>query len=113
VHPGPFAFLGHAQIQVFRQPSDTSNRAWTPLLTHYPWPWTAEEAKMSLRVDKPQAQGRWREGQLSWDMGHQKKRQQKNQSSDSETSGKDAEGGSLYNSKGDLIPLSSSLKTGT
>ncbi|MBE1425061.1 hypothetical protein H4684_001705 [Desulfomicrobium macestii] len=68
---------------------------------------------MSLRVDKPQAQGRWREGQLSWDMGHQKKRQQKNQSPDGETSSKDAESGSLYNSKGDLIPLSSSLKTGT
>ncbi len=65
---------------------------------------------MSLRVDKPQAQGRWREGQMSWDMGHQKKKQQKNQDLDDESLGRDAEGGSLYNSKGDLVPISSSLK---
>jgi len=65
---------------------------------------------MSLRVDKPQAQGRWREGQMSWDMGHQKKKQQKNQGQDDDMPGRDLEGGSLYNSKGDLIPLSSSLK---
>lgn len=65
---------------------------------------------MSLRVDKSQAQGRWRESQLSWDMGNQKKKQQKNQGQDDDTLGRDAECGSLYNSKGDLIPLSSSLK---
>jgi len=65
---------------------------------------------MSLRVDKPQAQGRWRESQLSWDMGNQKKKQQKNESQDDDTLGQNTEGGSLYNSKGDLIPLSSSLK---
>lgn len=67
---------------------------------------------MSLRVDKPQAQGRWREGQLSWDMGQQKKRQQKNQAQENDTFGQDAQSESLYNSKGDLIPLSSSLKLG-
>ena len=65
---------------------------------------------MSLRVDKPQAQGRWREGQMSWDMGQQKKKQQKNQGQDDNAFGRDAEGGSLYNSKGDLVPISSSLK---
>jgi len=65
---------------------------------------------MSLRVDKPQAQGRWREGQLSWDMGNQKKKQQKNQAQDEDDLRQGAEGGSLYNSKGDLIPISSSLK---
>lgn len=68
---------------------------------------------MSLRVDKPEAQGRWREGQLSWDMGHQKKRQQKNQAQNNDTFGDNAESESLYNSKGDLIPLSSSLKINT
>lgn len=99
-------------IQVFRQSSDISYRAWKPLLTQYPWPRTAEEAKMSLRVDKPEAQGRWREGQLSWDMGHQKKRQQKNQAQDNDTFGEGAENESLYNAKGGLIPLSSSLKVG-
>lgn len=67
---------------------------------------------MSLRVDKPQAQGRWREGQLSWDMGHQKKKQQKNNGPDDDATGRDHDDGLLYNSKGDLIPLSSSLKTG-
>ena len=68
---------------------------------------------MSLRVDKPEAQGRWREGQLSWDMGHQKKRQQKNQAQNNDTFGDNAQSESLYNSKGDLIPLSSSLKINT
>jgi hypothetical protein len=43
-------------------------------------------------------------------MGNQKKKQQKNQGQDDDTLGRDAECGSLYNSKGDLIPLSSSLK---
>jgi hypothetical protein len=65
---------------------------------------------MSLRVDKPQAQGRWREGQMSWDMGHQKKKQQKNQNQEEDAFGQDGEGGSLYNSKGDIVPISSSLK---
>lgn len=65
---------------------------------------------MSLRVDKPQAQGRWRDGQMSWEMGNQKKKEKKNLGQDDDTRGRDAEGGSLYNSKGDLIPLSSSLK---
>jgi hypothetical protein len=65
---------------------------------------------MSLRVDKPQAQGRWREGQMSWEMGNQKKKEKKNQGQNDDTLGRDAEGGSLYNSKGDLIPLSTSLK---
>ncbi len=65
---------------------------------------------MSLRVDKPQAQGQRQEGHLSWDLRHQKKKQQKNQDQGDDTLGQDAEGGSLYNSKGDIIPLSSSLK---
>lgn len=82
-----------------------------PLLTQHPWPGTAKEAKMSLRVDKPQAQGRWRESQMSWDMGHQKKKQQKNQGTDDNTAGRHLDDGVLYNSKGDLIPLSSSLKS--
>ncbi len=67
---------------------------------------------MSLRVDKPQAQGRWREGQLSWDMGHHKKKQQKNQAQHNDTVAEEAENESLYNSKGGLVPLSSSLKIG-
>jgi hypothetical protein len=66
---------------------------------------------MSLRVDKPQAQGRWREGQLSWDMGQQKKKQQKNQGTGDDPPGRSLDEGLLYNSKGDLIPLSSSLKS--
>ncbi|MGE4440629.1 MAG: hypothetical protein AB7D27_03975 [Desulfomicrobium sp.] len=65
---------------------------------------------MSLRIGKPQAQGRWRDGQLSWDMGHQKKRQQKNLDQDQDAYGRHSEDESLYNSKGDLVPISSSLK---
>jgi hypothetical protein len=45
-------------------------------------------------------------------MGQQKKRQQKNQAQENDTPGQGAESESLYNSKGDLIPLSSSLKLG-
>jgi hypothetical protein len=102
---GAFLHLWGSRIQVFRRLSDTEYGAGTPFLTQYPWPGTAKEAKMSLRVDKPQAQGRWREGQLSWDMGHQKKKQQKNQGQDDDTPGQDAEGGPLYNAKGDLVPF--------
>lgn len=67
---------------------------------------------MSLRVDKPQAQGRWREGQMSWDMGQQKKKQQKSRDGQEDAPRQAADGGSLYNSKGGLIPISSSLKSG-
>lgn len=66
---------------------------------------------MSLRVDKPQAQGRWREGQMSWDMGQQRKKQQKSQTADEDAPRQGADGGSLYNSRGDLIPISCSLKS--
>jgi hypothetical protein len=66
---------------------------------------------MSLRVDKPQAQGQRREGQQSWDLGHKKKKQRMNQTPyQTDTCAEVEENGTIYNSKGDLVPLASCLK---
>lgn len=66
---------------------------------------------MSLRVDKPQAQGQRRDGQQSWDMGHKKKKQRMNQPPyQTDTCTEAAENSTIYNSKGDIVPLVSCLK---
>lgn len=67
---------------------------------------------MSLRVDKPQAQGQRRDGQQSWDMGHKKKKQRMNRTLPQADTCTEAEAnGIIYNSKGDIVPLVSCLKS--
>lgn len=66
---------------------------------------------MSLRVDKPQAQGQRRDGQQSWDLSHKKIKQRMNRPlAQADTCAEDKENGTIYNSKGDLVPLASCLK---
>jgi hypothetical protein len=64
---------------------------------------------MSFRVDKSQEQGRWRQGHFTWDLGHQKKKHQKNQTRPDGEAARGERGGSLYNAKGDLVAPASSL----
>ena len=66
---------------------------------------------MKLRVDTAQDQGRWREGQTPWDLGHQKKKHCKNRTSaHDDVPVQEEQNGSLYDSKGSLILPVSSLK---
>ena len=65
---------------------------------------------MSLRVLKTDSQGRWREGQPSWELLHHRRRQPKNQNpAQDQPDGRKRPGGGLYNAKGDLVAPGSSL----
>lgn len=66
---------------------------------------------MSLRVLRSGSQGRWKDGQPSWDLNHQRKKHQKNLNPYQEqAAGPELDSGSLYNAKGDLVPPVSSLE---
>ena len=65
---------------------------------------------MSLRVLRTDSQGRWKDGQPSWELLHQRKRQPKNQNPSQDLrDDRDRPDGGLYNAKGDLVAPPSSL----
>lgn len=64
---------------------------------------------MSLRVLESDAQGRWREEQPSWNSTHQRKKQNKGQPQATDQA-QDQPGPGVYNAKGDLMPIGSSLE---
>ncbi len=66
---------------------------------------------MSLRVLKSDSQGRWKDGQPSWELLQQRKKQPRGQSPSPEQppSGEQPDV-ALYNSKGDLVTTVSSLE---
>lgn len=64
---------------------------------------------MNLRVLRSDSQGRWKEGQPSWDLTHQKRKQSRNQLPDEPPAADQAEA-PVYNAKGDLVMPVSSLE---
>lgn len=66
---------------------------------------------MSLRVLKSDSQGRWKDGQPSWDLLQQRKKQPRSQApSQEQAPSGDRPGVALYNSKGDLVTTACSLE---
>jgi hypothetical protein len=64
---------------------------------------------MNLRVLRSDSQGRWKEGQPSWDLTHHKRKQSRNQPPD-ETPAAEQTEAAVYNAKGDLVMPVSSLE---
>jgi hypothetical protein len=66
---------------------------------------------MTLRVLRSDSQGRWKDGQPSWDLAHHRRKQSENRTGrDDQGGATDPSEGSLYNAKGDLVAPVSSLK---
>lgn len=64
---------------------------------------------MALRVYESDAQGRWREGQLTWEHGQKKRKHQGEQTTETAEDAQQAETLSTYSAKGSLIMTASSL----
>lgn len=63
---------------------------------------------MGLRVLESDSQGRWRDGQPSWDLTNQRKKHRKQYAGQGQGAPAGQPDAGLYNSKGDLAaPLSS------
>lgn len=64
---------------------------------------------MGLRVLESDSRGRWRDGQPSWDLTHQRKKH-RNPNPDQDRDAPPARtGGERYNAKGDVVTPASSL----
>jgi hypothetical protein len=64
---------------------------------------------MGLRVLESDSRGRWRDGQPSWDLTHQRKKNRNQDPGQNREPAAAHSGAGIYNAKGDLVTPASSL----